>query len=158
MCYMYSCNYGFYYPVIRNPCCNSRFLWGVLAWFLQSDTLELNISHQMAAGILTTMVPIVSNSLFSLSMEKGYLGGYMVYVVFLCTAVVALCGSSLLPRCDTKSGENRPIELEMSTRPPTTWSSFMVSFHLVTYVIGLLYLIKSSTIVEYLPARELSKI
>ena len=68
----------------------------------------------MVAGILAAVAPTVSNSLFSLSIDKGYLGGYMVYFVFVCIVVLALCASSLLPR-DSKSRENRPIEMRLST-------------------------------------------
>ncbi|KAF8735943.1 hypothetical protein AX14_001153 [Amanita brunnescens Koide BX004] len=69
---------------------------------------------EMVAGILAAVAPTVSNSLFSLSIDKGYLGGYMVYFVFVCIVVLALCASSLLPR-DSKSRENRPIEMRLST-------------------------------------------
>ena len=31
------------------------------------------------------------HSLFSLAMDKGYLGGYMAYFVFVYSAVMALC-------------------------------------------------------------------
>lgn len=42
--------------------------------------------------------PAVANSLFSLSMEKGYLGGSLVYVVLTGIVFVALALGSLLPR------------------------------------------------------------
>ncbi|KAF8735948.1 hypothetical protein AX14_001154 [Amanita brunnescens Koide BX004] len=38
---------------------------------------------ETVAGVLATMGPTISNSLFSLSIDKGYLGGYMVYFVFM---------------------------------------------------------------------------
>ena len=54
--------------------------------------------QQAVAGVSNTIAPAISNSLFSLSIDKGYLGGYMVYFVFICCVVMALCASSLLPR------------------------------------------------------------
>ena len=73
------------------------------------------IAEQTVSGVLTAVAPTVSNSLFSLSIAKGYLGGYMVYFVFVCTVVLALCASSLLPSYDTKAGGNRSIRRRIST-------------------------------------------
>jgi hypothetical protein len=42
--------------------------------------------------------PAVANSLFSLSMEKGYLGGSLVYVVLIGVVFLAIALASLLPR------------------------------------------------------------
>ncbi|KAF8731157.1 hypothetical protein AX14_005059 [Amanita brunnescens Koide BX004] len=52
---------------------------------------------QMVASILRALGPAISNSLFSLSIEKGCLGGYLAYFVFVCSAVIALCAALLLP-------------------------------------------------------------
>ena len=42
--YMYSCNFGFYYPIVWEPCRSSRLLPGVYSWFLLSKYCELNCS------------------------------------------------------------------------------------------------------------------
>ena len=47
--------------------------------------------------MLTAVAPAISNSLFSLSIDKGYLGGNMVYFVFVSIAVMALCATLVLP-------------------------------------------------------------
>jgi hypothetical protein len=51
------------------------------------------------SGVLRSLAPAISNSLFSLSIDKGCLGGYMVYFVFV-SAVMALCAPSLLPEAE----------------------------------------------------------
>ncbi|KAF8719188.1 hypothetical protein AX14_011361 [Amanita brunnescens Koide BX004] len=52
---------------------------------------------EAVAGVLTAVAPAISNSLFSLSIDKGYLGGNMVYFVFVSIAVMALCATLVLP-------------------------------------------------------------
>ena len=42
--------------------------------------------------------PALANSLFSLSIEKGYCGGYFVYYILILIVVVSLYVGSLLPR------------------------------------------------------------
>ncbi|KAM6494786.1 hypothetical protein JOM56_009409 [Amanita muscaria] len=49
-------------------------------------------------NIVRTIGSAVSNSLFSLSIDKGHLGGYFAYFIFNCVTIVALCATSLLPR------------------------------------------------------------
>lgn len=53
---------------------------------------------QCVVSITRAFGPAVANSLFSLSMEKGYLGGSLVYVVLTGIVFVALALGSLLPR------------------------------------------------------------
>lgn len=38
------------------------------------------------------------NALFSLSIEQGYLGGYLVYYILLLSAMVSIYIGSLLPK------------------------------------------------------------
>jgi hypothetical protein len=37
--HMYSCNFGFYHPIVRKPCFSSRLLSGVFSWFLSVKIL-----------------------------------------------------------------------------------------------------------------------
>ena len=53
---------------------------------------------QCVVSITRAFGPAVTNSLFSLSMEKGYLGGSLVYVVLTGMVFFALVLGSLLPR------------------------------------------------------------
>ncbi|KAJ7163911.1 member of major facilitator superfamily multidrug-resistance, DHA1 sub-family [Mycena crocata] len=53
---------------------------------------------QLSVSLMRTIGPAAANSLFSLSMEKGYLGGWMVYYVLMATTVVALWVAAQLPR------------------------------------------------------------
>ena len=46
---------------------------------------------------MRTIGPASVNSLFSLSIEKGYLGGHLVYYVLVAITGVALALSSMLP-------------------------------------------------------------
>ncbi|KAF8344490.1 member of major facilitator superfamily multidrug-resistance, DHA1 sub-family [Amanita rubescens] len=75
-------------------------LWPVMNWIAKRDGNSNNILvlYQSVAGVLRALGPAVSNSLFSLSIDKGYLGGYLVYFVFVCSSVIALCAASFLPR------------------------------------------------------------
>ncbi|KAG7089939.1 hypothetical protein E1B28_011568 [Marasmius oreades] len=53
---------------------------------------------QLSVSICRAIGPAAANSLFSVSIEKGYLGGYMVYYALLGIAGMALMAASLLPR------------------------------------------------------------
>jgi len=53
---------------------------------------------QLSVSIMRAIGPAAANSLFSLSMEKGYLHGYMVYYVLIGVTCVALWIGALLPR------------------------------------------------------------
>ncbi|PPQ68704.1 hypothetical protein CVT25_012105 [Psilocybe cyanescens] len=53
---------------------------------------------QMSVSIMRAIGPAAANSLFSLSIDKGYLGGFLVYYVLLSIVAVSLFISSLLPR------------------------------------------------------------
>ncbi|KAF8150888.1 member of major facilitator superfamily multidrug-resistance, DHA1 sub-family [Crassisporium funariophilum] len=53
---------------------------------------------QMTVSIMRAIGPAAANSLFSLSIEKNYLGGHLVYYVLLAVVGVALFIGSLLPR------------------------------------------------------------
>ncbi|KAF8731161.1 hypothetical protein AX14_005062 [Amanita brunnescens Koide BX004] len=86
-------------------CCSALAQFGFLAiWVLitqlpgsrASLSTVVGFCH-LVASILRSIAPIISNSLFSLSIEKGYLDGYLAYFVFACSAVVALCVALLLP-------------------------------------------------------------
>jgi len=110
-----------WFGLAAQVCCSvlNEFAWLAISVFITqsygSRAAVLGFC-EMVAGVLSAMAPAISNSLFSLSIDKGYLGGYMVYFVFICTAVMALCASSLLPKCHTKPGGNRSTELQ-------TWKS-----------------------------------
>ena len=67
------------------------------AYFEYVGLLKLNLK-QTTNNIVRTIGSAVSNSLFSLSVERGYLGGYMAYVFFVLVTMMALCLTSLLPR------------------------------------------------------------
>jgi len=53
---------------------------------------------QCMVSIMRAFGPAVANSLFSLSMEKDYLGGYLVYVVLTGMVFLALALGNHLPR------------------------------------------------------------
>ncbi|KAJ7833182.1 member of major facilitator superfamily multidrug-resistance, DHA1 sub-family [Mycena leptocephala] len=53
---------------------------------------------QLSVSLMRAVGPAVANSLFSLSMEKGYFHGYMVYYVLMAVTCVALWVASQLPR------------------------------------------------------------
>jgi hypothetical protein len=42
--------------------------------------------------------PAATNSLFSLTIEKGYLGGYLVYYLLVVVGGAAIALGSMLPR------------------------------------------------------------
>ena len=103
---------GFDHPVIRKPCHSTRLLPGMLPLISNVKFYSL---QQTVAGVLRSLAPAISNTLFSLSIEKGYLGGYMVYFVFVCSAGMALCASSLLPGSGIalNQKENGSLELQI---------------------------------------------
>ncbi|KAF9468193.1 member of major facilitator superfamily multidrug-resistance, DHA1 sub-family [Collybia nuda] len=53
---------------------------------------------QMTVSIMRAIGPAVANSLFSLSIEKNYLNGYLVYYVLLAVVCVSVFIGSLLPQ------------------------------------------------------------
>ncbi|PFH51063.1 hypothetical protein AMATHDRAFT_59741 [Amanita thiersii Skay4041] len=53
---------------------------------------------QMSVSITRAIGPALANALFSLSIDKGYLGGNLVYFVLMSLACVSLYVASLLPR------------------------------------------------------------
>ncbi|KAJ6577481.1 MFS general substrate transporter [Mycena capillaripes] len=53
---------------------------------------------QLSVSLMRTIGPAAANSMFSLSIEKGYLGGYMVYYVLMVATCVALWVAAQLPR------------------------------------------------------------
>lgn len=53
---------------------------------------------QMTVSIMRAIGPIVSNSLFSLSIDKGYLGGNLVYYILMGMVGMALYVARLLPQ------------------------------------------------------------
>ncbi|KAK2462503.1 hypothetical protein APHAL10511_005473 [Amanita phalloides] len=52
---------------------------------------------QMAANIVRAIGPAAFNSLFSLSIDNGYLGGQLIYVVLILIVGMALATASLVP-------------------------------------------------------------
>ncbi|KAF9441801.1 major facilitator superfamily multidrug-resistance, DHA1 sub-family [Macrolepiota fuliginosa MF-IS2] len=52
---------------------------------------------QVAVSIMRAIGPATANSLFSLSIEKNYLGGYLVYYILVMIVGVALFVASILP-------------------------------------------------------------
>ncbi|KAG6827619.1 hypothetical protein H0H92_011076 [Tricholoma furcatifolium] len=53
---------------------------------------------QMTVSVMRAIGPAAANSLFSLSIERGYLGGYLVYYLLTMLVCVAMYIASLLPR------------------------------------------------------------
>ncbi|KAF9480005.1 major facilitator superfamily multidrug-resistance, DHA1 sub-family [Pholiota conissans] len=53
---------------------------------------------QMSVSIMRAIGPAAANSLFSISIAKGYMGGYLVYYVLLSVVCVSLVIASMLPR------------------------------------------------------------
>jgi len=53
---------------------------------------------QCVVSITRAFGPVVANSLFSLSMKKGYLGGSLVYIVLTSMVFLALALGTRLPR------------------------------------------------------------
>jgi len=52
----------------------------------------------MTVSIMRAIGPAAANSLFSITMDKGYLGGYLVYYALLFVVCVSLVIASMLPR------------------------------------------------------------
>ena len=52
----------------------------------------------MSVSIMRAIGPAAVNSLFSLSVEKGYLGGYLVYYVLIVVTGAAVVLGLMLPR------------------------------------------------------------
>jgi len=53
---------------------------------------------QMTVSIMRAIGPALANSLFSLSIEKGYCGGYLVFYILMLIVVVSIYVGWLLPR------------------------------------------------------------
>jgi len=53
---------------------------------------------QMTVSLMRAIGPAVANSLFSITMEKKYLGGYLVYYVLVAIVCGSMMVASLLPR------------------------------------------------------------
>ncbi|PFH51086.1 hypothetical protein AMATHDRAFT_75169 [Amanita thiersii Skay4041] len=53
---------------------------------------------QMSVSVMRAIGPAAANSLYSLSIDQGYLGGNLVYYILMGVVVVALYFSTLLPR------------------------------------------------------------
>ncbi len=52
----------------------------------------------MTVSVMRAIGPAMANSLLSLSIEKGYCGGYLVYYILLFVVFVSLYVGWLLPR------------------------------------------------------------
>jgi hypothetical protein len=52
----------------------------------------------MTVSIMRAIGPAAANSLFSLSIEKNYLGGWLVYYVLMGIVGVSVMVASMLPR------------------------------------------------------------
>ncbi|KAF7368882.1 MFS general substrate transporter [Mycena venus] len=52
---------------------------------------------QTCISIVRAIGPVASTSLFSFSLERNILGGWLVYVVMVCISVLALFGTTYLP-------------------------------------------------------------
>lgn len=55
----------------------------------------------MTVSLMRALGPAMANSLFSLSIDKGYLGGYLVYFVLFFVVLVSLYVGWLLPNVQT---------------------------------------------------------
>lgn len=51
----------------------------------------------MTVSVMRAIGPAAANSLFSISIEKGLLGGWLVYYVLIATAFVTMFVGSFLP-------------------------------------------------------------
>jgi hypothetical protein len=51
----------------------------------------------MSVSIMRAIGPAATNSLFSVSIDKGYLGGQLVYFVLLSVVAVSIFVGTLLP-------------------------------------------------------------
>jgi hypothetical protein len=69
-----------------------------VCFFSYSLVAIANNQEQMTASITRAIGPATVNSLFSLSIEKGYLGGQLVYCVLIVLNGAALYLGSKLPR------------------------------------------------------------
>ncbi|KAF8337849.1 member of major facilitator superfamily multidrug-resistance, DHA1 sub-family [Amanita rubescens] len=87
-------------------CCSAfiQFAYGAI-WVLIARSPGNRSSLGAVVGfchvgnnVVRTIGSAVSNSLFSLSIDKGYLGGYFAYFIFICVTIIALCATLLLPR------------------------------------------------------------
>ena len=52
----------------------------------------------MTVSVMRAIGPAAANSLFSITIEKNYLGGHLVYYVLVAVVCAALMVASLLPR------------------------------------------------------------
>jgi len=52
----------------------------------------------MSVSFMRAIGPAAASSLFSLSIDKQYLGGYLVYYILLAIVGVSLFIASMLPR------------------------------------------------------------
>jgi len=52
----------------------------------------------MTVSVMRAIGPALANSLFSLSIEKGYCGGYLVFYILMLIVVVSIYVGWLLPR------------------------------------------------------------
>jgi hypothetical protein len=55
----------------------------------------------MTVSLMRAIGPAMANSLFSLSIDKGYLGGYLVYFVLFFVVLASLYVGWLLPNIQT---------------------------------------------------------
>ncbi|PFH48648.1 hypothetical protein AMATHDRAFT_76628 [Amanita thiersii Skay4041] len=81
-----------------------NFAYGAIFIFISNVSLKraslgaINGLSQVTVSIVRAIGPAMANSLYSLSIDRGYLGGNLVYYVLMGSVVVALYFSSLLPR------------------------------------------------------------
>ena len=52
----------------------------------------------MTVSMMRAIGPAGANSLFSITIEKNYLGGYLVYYVLVAVVCVSMVVASLLPK------------------------------------------------------------
>ncbi|KAL0577973.1 hypothetical protein V5O48_004009 [Marasmius crinis-equi] len=80
------------------------FSYGAIFMYIQAaspNRASLGATNgiaQLSVSLCRAIGPAAANSLFSLSMKNGYLGGYLVYYILLGIAGMALMAASLLPR------------------------------------------------------------
>ncbi|KAF9266457.1 MFS multidrug-resistance DHA1 sub-family [Marasmius fiardii PR-910] len=80
------------------------FSYGAIFMYIQAaspNRASLGATNgicQLLVSIMRAIGPAAANSMFSLSIEKGLLGGYLVYYLLLGIAGMALMASTLLPR------------------------------------------------------------
>ncbi|TDL19260.1 MFS general substrate transporter [Rickenella mellea] len=94
------------FTLLFNVCYGCIFIYITAASPNKRSLGATNGLAQMLVSITRCIGPAVANSLFSLSLEHGYLGGWLVYYVLILITAVAFAGGTMLPRKLWKRAEH----------------------------------------------------